>query len=151
MVKVHFAHLLVHHLFGLLVLPIVGLEVLAVLDGHVGLEQEVSDAFLVLEVEGFEADYVVVVDDFFDLAVEGAIVVGRVAVVFVDSEVGEEMVDFLLVRDEVALGQHCYRWQLQSDLNGEGLQEPREELGLILYEVDVHHVHGNQRKTCISP
>lgn len=151
MVNVHFAHLLVHHLFGFLVLFIVGLEIFAVLDGHVGLEQEVSDAFLVLEVERFEADDVVVVDDLFDLAVKSAVVVGRVAVVFIDSEVGEEMVDFLLIGDEVALGQHCYRRQLQSDLNGEGLQEPGEKLGLILYEVDVHHVHGNQRKTCISP
>lgn len=74
------------------------------MDGHVGFEQEVSDAFLVLEVERLEADDVVVVDYFFDLAVESAIIVGGVAVVFVDGEVSEKVVDFLLVRNEVAFG-----------------------------------------------
>ena len=142
---------MVHRLLGPLVLLIVGLEVFAVLDGHVGLEQQVSDAVFILEVERLEADDVVVVDDLLYLAVEGAVVVGGVAVIFVDCEVGEEMVDFLLVRHEVALGQHCYGGQLQSDLYGERLQEPGEKLGLILDEVDIHHVHGNQRKTCISP
>lgn len=122
-VDVHVAHLLVHHLLSLLVLFIVGLEVLPVLDGHVCLEQEVSDAFLILEVEWFEADDVVMVDDLLDLAVKRAIVVGGMAVVFIDGEVGQEMIDFLLIRHQITFRQHCYGRKFQCYLYGERLQK----------------------------
>lgn len=110
-------HILVHPFLCFFVVVVVGLKVLAILDGVVGLHQQVPDAVLFLQVQSSDAHDVVVVDNLADLPVQRAIPLVRPLLVVIDRKVVQILVKLLLVLHEVALGQYRYGRQFERNLN----------------------------------
>ena len=98
----------VHRLFGRFVVPVLGLQIFAVLDGVVGLKQEVPYTVLIFKVKRPQADNVVAVDNLPNFAIERfeSLVRAKVRLVVVDSKVLQILLEVLLLLDQIALGEY---------------------------------------------